>query len=366
MVREVCRPAYRDSGAGGRPGVDPAVFLKMLMIGFFENLPSERAIASFCEDSLSLRAFPGYDLTESTPDHSSLSVIRARLGKEVYQSALEIVLKALLEHNLLKGRHFGLDSFIIEANASIRELQHRNTEEDYWSYVKKHAAEAGFDPDDTKAVRRFDKKRQGRKNSNEDWIIPHDPEARVGRTKDGACDMVYKPEHLSDLDTGAIIRVEVRAGDAEDSEGLCERVMKGYETLARVCEDPQQEKVGKGLTIDKGYFSLEEVFVLQCEGIRTIIGDKESPSGWDRPYKVLIYSTLCRFLLTASTYSQTARFSFQELFMLSFIHTLRATPLRVLPACWSFLEATHRRLMVAESNRLSISKATSRGRRTSC
>lgn len=272
-VREVCRPAYRDVGAGGRPGIDPAVFFKMLMIGFFENLPSERAIASRCEDSLSLRAFLGYDLTESTPDHSSLSVIRTRLGGEVYQAALEIVLKALLEHKLLKGRHLGLDSSIIEANASLRELQHRNTEEDYWSYVKKLAAEAGIDPDDTKAVRRFDKKREGRKTSNEDWVNPHDPEAKVGRTKDGACDMVYKPEHLTDLDTGAIIRVEVRAGDAGDSEGLCERVMKGCEILARVCDDPQQEKVGQSLTTDEGYFSLEEVCALQCEGIRTIMGD---------------------------------------------------------------------------------------------
>ncbi len=139
----------------------------MLMIGFFENLPSERAIASRCEDSLSLRAFLGYDLSESTPDHSSLSVIRTRLGVEVYQRALEIVLGGLYEHGLLKGRDLGIDSSIIEANASLRELQHRNTEEAYWEYVKRLAAEAGIDPDDTKAVRRFDKKRKGRKTSNE-------------------------------------------------------------------------------------------------------------------------------------------------------------------------------------------------------
>ncbi len=272
-VREICRPAYCDTSAGGRPGIDPAVYFKMLMIGFFENLPSERAIASRCADSFSLRAFLGYDLTENTPEHSSFSVIRARLGVEVYQAALEIVLRGLREHGLLKGRHLGLDSSIIEANASLRELQRRNTEEDYWSYVKKLAAEAGIDPDDTKAVRRFDKKREGRKTSNEDWVNPHDPEAKVGRTKDGACDMVYKPEHLTDLETGAIIRAEVRAGDAGDSEALCERVLEGCETLARVCEDPLQKKVGESLTTDEGYFSVEEVCALQSEGIRTVMGD---------------------------------------------------------------------------------------------
>lgn len=272
-VRELCRPGYRDASCGGRPGIDPAVYFKMLMIGFFENLPSERAIASRCEDSLSLRAFLGYDLTENTPDHSSLSVIRTRLGVDVYQSALEIVLRGLVEHGLLKGRDLGIDSSIIEANASLRELQHRNTEEAYWEYVKKLAAEAGIDPDDTKAVRRFDKKRKGRKTSNQDWVNPHDPDAKVGRTKDGACDMVYQPEHLTDLETGAIIRAEVRTADCGDSEGLPGRVMEGCQTLARVCEDPEQEKVGRSLTTDEGYFSIEAVCALQGERVRTVMGD---------------------------------------------------------------------------------------------
>jgi transposase len=157
-VREICRPAYADAEKGGRPGIDPAVYFKMLMIGFFENLPSERSIASRCADSLSLRAFLGYELDERTPDHSSLTVIRQRLGQEIYQAAFELVLTGLYQYGLLKGRHLGIDSSIIEANASLRELVSRNTEEEYWKYVKRLAAEAGIDPDDTKSVRRFDKK----------------------------------------------------------------------------------------------------------------------------------------------------------------------------------------------------------------
>jgi len=73
-------------------------------------------------------------------------------------------------------------------------------------------AEAGLDPADTKAVRRFDQKREGRKTSNTEWVNPHDPEAKVGRTKDGATDMTDKPEHVTDLESGAIVRVEVRPG----------------------------------------------------------------------------------------------------------------------------------------------------------
>jgi transposase len=239
-VREICRPAYAEEAKGGRPGIDPAVYFKMLMIGFFENLPSERSIASRCADSFSLRAFLGYGLEEATPDHSSLSVIRTRLGAEVFQAALELVLRGLYEHGLLKGRHLGIDSSIIEANASLRELQNRNTEQDYWEYVKSLAAEAGIDPDDTKAVRRFDKKREGRKTSNKEWVNPHDADAKVGRTKDGACDMVYKPEHVSDLESGAIVRAEVRCGDAGDTVDLAGRVLDACETLGRCARIPSR------------------------------------------------------------------------------------------------------------------------------
>jgi len=81
------------------------------------------------------------------------------------------------------------------------------------------------------------------------------------------------PERLTGLETAAIIRAEVRPGDAVDSEALCERVLKRCTTLARVCDDPFQKKVGQSLTTDEGYFSVEEVFVLQDEGIRMVMGD---------------------------------------------------------------------------------------------
>jgi transposase len=272
-VRDICKPAYADASRGGRPGIDPAVYFKMLMIGFFENLPSERSIASRCADSLSLRAFLGYQLDQDTPDHSSLSVIRNRLGEEIYRSALELVLKGLRDHGLLKGRHLGIDSSVIEANASLRELVHRNTEEQYWDYVKRLAAAAGIDPDDTKAVRQFDRKRAGRSTSNQEWVNPHDPDAKVGVTKHGACDMIYKPEHITDLESGAIVAATVRHGNDGDTKDLGRRVLAAGSTLSRVCEDSQQEQVLRSLTADEGYFAVEEICGLQGEKIRTVIGD---------------------------------------------------------------------------------------------
>lgn len=131
----------------------------MLMVGFFENLPGQRAIASRCDDSRAIREFLGYDLTEATPEQSSFTVIRQRLTLETVEAVHAVILRALRKHGLLRGRQLGIDSSVIEANASLRELEHRNSEEKYWEYVRKLAAEVGIDPADTKAVRRFDKKR---------------------------------------------------------------------------------------------------------------------------------------------------------------------------------------------------------------
>jgi transposase len=205
-------------------GTAPAVFFKMLMIGFFENLPSERPLAGRCEEILLLLTFLDYNLSERTHNSSSLSGIQISLGGEVYQAALEIVLKTYLENNMLKSRHLGLDGWVIEANASLHELQHRNTLEDDWTYVKKLAAEAGIAPDETKAVNTINKKREGRKTCNADWVKPHDHEAEVIRKEGVLCDIVYIHESLTTLDTDAIIRAELGAGESQSHRNICRTI----------------------------------------------------------------------------------------------------------------------------------------------
>ena len=131
QARAGCASAYASTG-GGRPGIDPVVYCKMLMLGFFANLGRERGIAERCQDSISLRAFLGYDLTENTPDHSTLSVIRSRLGEAIYQQVFLLVLQALQHPGLVQGRNVGIDTAVIEANASLKSLVNRLTEAAYW------------------------------------------------------------------------------------------------------------------------------------------------------------------------------------------------------------------------------------------
>jgi transposase len=271
QVRALCAPAYKNTNAG-RPGIDPVVYLKMIMVGFFEDLPSERAIAARCADSLSIRSFLNYSLEEKTPDHSTFTVIRQRLGLEIYQQIFTLTLQALREHGLLRGKNLGIDSSVIEANASLRALVHRNTEEQYWDYVKRLAAEDGIDPEDIAAVRKFDRNRPG-KGSNQQWQNPHDPDAKIGRTKDGATDMIYKPEAVVDLDTGAIVQADVHPGDQVDHKEMATRVLEAQQTINQATGEKPETLTVTSVTSDKGYYAVGELQALQHEGIRTVISD---------------------------------------------------------------------------------------------
>ena len=270
-VREVCAPAYKQTGTG-RPGIDPVVYLKMIMVGFFEDLPSERAIAARCADSMSIRAFLNYELDEKTPDHSSFTIIRQRLGLDIYDQIFTLTLQALREHGLLRGKNLGIDSSVIEANASLRALVNRNTEEQYWDYVKRLAAENGIDPDDAAAVRKFDRNRPG-KGSNQEWVNPFDPDARIGRTKDGATDMIYKPEAVVDLDTGAIVQAQVHAGDQADHKEMATRVLEAQQSINKASGEKLDTLTVNTVTSDKGYYAVKELQALQEEDIRTVIAD---------------------------------------------------------------------------------------------
>ena len=271
QARQICAPAYSDNNLG-RPGVDPAVYFKMLMIGFFENIASERGIAERCSDSISIRFFLGYDLTQATPEHSTLSIIRGRLGEDAYQQVFLLILSALQQHGLVKGQNVGIDASVIEANAALKSLVNRDTQEAYWDYVRRLARESGVNPKDIEAIRQFDRKRP-KKMSNDDWENPHDPDAKIGPTKAGAIDMIYKPEHTVDLDTGAILQAEVRLGHEADQKDLAVHVLQAQANINLAQNRPADSLTIRSATADKGYHAASELDQLQQEGIRTVISD---------------------------------------------------------------------------------------------
>ena len=178
-----CEPFYEAADQPGRASIPPGTFFRMLLVGYFEGIDSQRGIAWRCGDSLSLREFLNYAPQEPTPDHSTLSITRKRLPPEVFDEVFQFVLKIADEKRLLSVKTVGVDSTTLEANAAMKSILRRDTGEDWKQYVVRLMKEEGridakHEPTDEE-IRRFDKGRKNKKVSNDEWASPVDPEARI-------------------------------------------------------------------------------------------------------------------------------------------------------------------------------------------
>jgi len=276
-IESLCEPFYAKYG---RPGIPPGVYFRMVLVGYFEGIGTQRGIAWRCSDSLSLRKFLGIASTEESPDHSSLSVIRERLPSEVHKAVFVWVLRLAREKNLLDGKTVGVDSTTLEANAAMKSIVRRDTGEDWHEYVTGLMREAGtVGPNETPTIeqmKRFDKSRQGKKVSNDDWESPADPDSRIAKMKDGTTHLAYKAEHAVDLKTEMIVSAEIYHANEGDTHTLEDTVQ-----LAQV----NLQESGSAVWIedvvgDKGYHSVAtlETFAEQTP-YRTYVAEPKLPAG---------------------------------------------------------------------------------------
>ena len=133
-IEQICQPYYAD--CIGRPSIAPGVYFRMLFVGYFEDIESQRGIAWRCADSLSLRAFLGLTLAGKVPDHSSLTRIRQRLPMDVYDEVFAIVLSIADNKRLLKCEAFATDSTMLEANAAMKSIVRKDTGQNWNAYVR--------------------------------------------------------------------------------------------------------------------------------------------------------------------------------------------------------------------------------------
>ncbi len=262
-VEKRCQRFYAREG---RPGIPPGVYFRMLMIGYFEGLDSERGIAWRCADSLTLREFLGYELTKATPDHSTLSVIRNRIDVETHEEVFGWILERLDEHGLITGKTIGVDATTLEANAALRSLVRRDTGESYLEFLEALAKESGIETPTRQDLARLDRKRKG-KGSNKDWFNPNDPDAKITKMKDGRTHLAHKAEHAVDMDSGATLAVTVQPANRVDTKSIGETLTEAIESLEEAELEPEE------VVADKGYHSKRVVRTLTEAGLRTYISE---------------------------------------------------------------------------------------------
>src|ERR1700688_889820 len=252
FVEGVCRPYY--APRMGAPSLPPGRYFRMHMIGYFEGIDSERGIAWRCADSFSLRDFLRLSNRDKAPDHSWLSRTRSRLPHEAHEKVFGFVLRLVAEHGLVKGERIGVDGSTMEANAALRTIVRRDNGKTYREMLTQMAEESGVATPTIDDLVRLDRKRKGKKLSNEDWTSPNDSDAKIARMKDGTTQPAFKPEPAVDLDPGVNVSAPIHPAEEGDTTTLEPTLEGGKKNLSAVGLAPTPEDPCD-LVADKGYHS---------------------------------------------------------------------------------------------------------------
>lgn len=259
-----CEEYYAD---GGRPGIPPGVYIRMLLVGYFEGIQSQRGIAWRCSDSLSIRSFLGLPMDKESPEHSSLTRVRKRLPLAVHEEVFSMVLTLAIEKKLLKGKTVAVDSTTLEADAAMKSIVRKDSGENYKAYLRRLAEDEGLEDPNDEELRRFDKKRRGKKTSNVEWKSTTDPDSRITRMKDGRTHLAYKAENTVDLDTDLVLSANVYHGDHADNDSLTISLVTAQKNLIECGSEAAIEEV----VADKGYHKAETLADLDAIGVSSYV-----------------------------------------------------------------------------------------------
>jgi len=265
----------------GRPSLPPGIYFRLLLIGYFEGIDSERGIAWRAADSLALRDFLGLQLLEAPPDHSTISRTRRLIDVETHRAVFTWVLQSVSTADLVKGKTIGVDATTLEANAALRSIVRRDTGEGYEEFLTRLAKASGIGTPTRADLARLDRKRK-KKGSNDDWTHPDDPDAKIAKMKDGRTHLAHKAEHAIDLETGAIVGVTVQGADQGDTTTIQQTLPEAAEQLEAVgAVTDDAVRVIEEVVADKGYHSRTIVHDLKTLEIRSYISEPDrGPQSW--------------------------------------------------------------------------------------
>jgi transposase len=272
FVEKACRRFY--ASVMGRPSLTPGRYFRLLLLGYFEGIDSERGIAWRATDSLAVRSFLGLAVHDAPPDHSTISRTRRLIDVETHRTVFTWVQQRLVDAGLLHGQTIAIDATTLEANAAMRSIVRRDTGESYPAFLTRLAQASGIETPTRDELARLDRKRK-KKTSNKDWTNPFDPDAKVTKMKDGRTHVAHKAEHAVDLTTGAVVAVTLQGADEGDTTTIVETMAAAatqIEAAQKKVDDPQPlEEV----VADKGYHSNQTMVDLDAVEIRSYVAEPD-------------------------------------------------------------------------------------------
>ena len=252
FVQEQCQPFY--APVMGRPSLPPGRYFRLLLLGYFEGLDSERGIAWRAADSLAVRRFVGLGLDTAAPDHSTISRTRRLIDVETHRAVFTWVQKRLVDAGLLKGR--------------------RDTGESYQEFLTRLATASGIKTPTREALARLDRRRKKR-TSNKDWTNPSDPDAKITKMKDGRTHLAHKAEHAVDLDSSALVAVTLQGADVGDTTSLIDTAIAAAEQIEAAHAASSARGELTEIVADRGYHSNQTLVDLAAVGVRSYIAEPD-------------------------------------------------------------------------------------------
>jgi transposase len=275
FAEKSCERFY--AGQLGRPSLVPGRYFRLLLLGYFEGLDSERGMAWRAADSLAIRSFLGLALEERGPDHSTISRTRRLIDVETHREVFGWVLERLAEAGLVKGATILVDGTTLEANAAMRSIVRRDTGEKYDEYLTGLAKASGVRTPTRAALARLDRRR-AKKGSNEDWKSPSDPDAKITKMKDGRTHLAHKAEHAVDSESGAIVAVTVQDASIGDTGTIMDTLAEAEGQLIKLQRKAALAGLVDGLqevVADKGYHSDDVLMGLEDVGVRGYVSEPD-------------------------------------------------------------------------------------------
>lgn len=287
-------------GSEGQESIDPVVFFKILLVGYINNITSDRKLIEFCADSNSIRLFLQYDIDEPLPWHSTISRTRQLYGEKIFQQLFERVFEKCVQSGMVAGHTQAIDGAFLKANASKDSLEIKkvdtsvdeylleqikaNTEAIRPAAINRAAEEQqhmkGDKDEQTKQLKelntRYERQtrqyedmpgddRKGKFLSNKTHYSPTDPDARIAVKPGKPRDLYYSGQIA--VDTGKHVITHAQTVLAEGRDG---------DSLKTIVNKTKQRLLQHGLHIknaltDAGYSSGENYFYLNQEKINAYI-----------------------------------------------------------------------------------------------
>jgi len=288
-------------GESGQKSIDPVVFFKLCLVGYLENLISDRQLIAHCSMRLDILYFIGYDIDEELPWHSTISRTRQLFPESVLEEVFTKVLLLCVEKGMVSGHTQTIDSAPVKANASMDTLELKVPEEDLGEHLRKFRAISAIDKEVPHRKSKCDKsdrsqrsvtaskkelgaiesrnkkwskdqdQRPGAGNkgskytSNKTHYSPTDPDARISVKPGKARKLNYLSQLSVDTANHVITDIKAYHADGKDNQQLQDIVQRLQRRLW------QQGLVFENCVADTGYSSGENYAFLEERNLKSFI-----------------------------------------------------------------------------------------------